>query len=223
MSKIIFDIETAGIDFDSLDEASKEYFLKYAKDEDEELTIKESLSFYPLTAQIVAIGLLECETDNGVIFFQNSGQEGKSFKEKNTDYIVCPEKEILENFWQKIQKYHQFITFNGRAFDCPFIIIRSGILKVKPTRDLMPYRYDTKIHIDLLDQLSFYGAMRRRFNLHMWCQAFGIKSPKKEGVTGYEVKDLFNQGKSLDIARYCMRDIQATKELYLCWEKYIKP
>ena len=223
MSAVVFDIETVGMDFDDLDDLSKESFLKNAKDKAQEESIKESLGFYPLTAQIVAIGMLECNSEKGEVFFQSPGQKVKNFKEGNIDYIVNTEKEILENFWKKISQYKRFVTFNGRGFDCPFIIVRSGISKVKPTKDLMPYRYDTKTHIDLFDQLSFYGATRRGFSLHMWTKSFGIKSPKVGGVAGAQVKDLFNRDGSLDIARYCMRDVQATKELYLSWEKYIKP
>ncbi|MDI6729565.1 MAG: ribonuclease H-like domain-containing protein, partial [Thermodesulfovibrionales bacterium] len=120
----------------------------------------------------------------------------------------------------------QFITFNGRGFDCPFIMIRSAVNKIKPSRDLMPNRYNSA-HIDLLDQLTFYGASKRRFSLDMWCKTFNIKSPKSanesgEVITGYEVKDLFKSGRYVDIARYCAGDLRATKELFLIWENYIK-
>jgi len=64
--------------------------------------------------------------------------------------------------------------------------------------------------------------MRRRFNLHMWCKAFGIPSPKESGVTGLEVKDLFKQGKSLEIAKYCSGDLKATKALYQYWQNYLR-
>jgi hypothetical protein len=85
----------------------------------------------------------------------------------------------------------------------------------------MPNRYgDT--HIDLFDQLSFFGATRRKFSLDMWCRTFGIKSPKSEGVTGYEVKDLYKAGRYLDIARYCAGDLKATAELLSVWHTYFR-
>ena len=58
-------------------------------------------------------------------------------------------------------------------------------------------------------------------NLHMWCRAFGIISPKSKGVTGNDVARLFKEKKFQDIARYCFDDIKATKELYEYWDKYI--
>ena len=75
----------------------------------------------------------------------------------------------------------------------------------------MPNRYNG-VHIDLLDQLTFYGASRRKFSLDMWCKTFGIKSPQKEeGITGYDIKNLFADKRYLDIARYCLRRHQGDK------------
>ncbi len=221
MHRIIFDIETVGKDFESLDKPIQEYLLKYAESENEKEEIKDRLSFYPLTAEIVTIGLLDPDTQKGYAFFQTAGDPLLPFEEDNVLYETGTEKEIIDKFWNIIRNCNQFITFNGRGFDCPFILVRSAVHKIKPKKDLMPNRY-SDIHIDLLDQLTFYGASRRKFNLDMWCRAFGIKSPKEDGITGYEVKDLFRAGKCLDIARYCMGDIRATKELLNYWGNYIK-
>ena len=221
MSRIIFDIETVGKDFDLLDAPTQEYLLKYAGTNDEKEEIKDRLSFYPLTAEIVTIGLLEPESGKGFVFFQTSGEPLLPFEEDNILYETGTEQEIIRKFWNEIKRYRHFITFNGRSFDCPFILIRTAVNKIKPTRDLMPNRYaDT--HIDLFDQLQFFGASRRRFSLDMWCRTFGIKSPKAEGITGYEVKDLFKAGRCLDIARYCAGDLRATRELLFYWENYIR-
>ncbi|MBX4211430.1 MAG: ribonuclease H-like domain-containing protein, partial [Candidatus Yanofskybacteria bacterium] len=141
-------------------------------------------------------------------------------EEEGVQYFPATEKQILENFWEIMTHYNQIVTFNGRSFDCPFIMIRSAILKVKPTKNLMPNRYYDE-HIDLFDRLSFFGAVRRKMNLHMWCQAFGIKSPKAEGITGDDVKRLFTEGKYLEIAKYCYGDLLATQQLLAYWDKYI--
>ncbi|MDI6890535.1 MAG: ribonuclease H-like domain-containing protein [Thermodesulfovibrionales bacterium] len=221
MSRVIFDIETVGKDFESLDRATQEYLLRYAETEGEKEEIKGRLSFHPLTGEIVTIGLLDPDTQGGRVFFQNAGDPLLPFEEDNVFYETGTEKEILEKFWNVIKGYDQFITFNGRSFDCPFILIRSAIYRIKPRKDLMPYRYNDK-HIDILEQLTFYGASRRRFNLDMWCRTFGIKSPKEGGITGDEVKELFKAGRYLDIARYCVGDLRATRELLIYWENYIK-
>jgi len=222
MPKIIFDVETAGCDFDSLDQISQEYFLKYAKTEEEKEEIRNSMSFYPLTAQIVAIGMLEAETDKGWVFFQSKDDRIKKFTEGKIEFIPGDEKAVLENFWSQLGKCTTFITFNGRIFDCPFIMLRSAILKIKASKNIMPYRYGHAVHTDLQDQLTFYDALRKKFSLHLWCKAFGIKSPKEGGMTGLQVKDYFKQGKFTEIAKYCAGDLQATKELFHYWDKYLK-
>ena len=222
MTAVVIDIETVGSDFDALDATSQEYFLKYAKTEEEKAEARNSLSFYPVTAQVVAIGLLEAETDKGFVFFQNGPKNSEQFTEGPISYIAGDEKEILSKFWEQMKKYQQFVTFNGRVFDCPFLMIRSTINKVKPTKNLMPNRYSSSMHIDLMDQLTFYDALRRKFSLHMWCKAFGIESPKADGMTGLQVKDYYKAGRYKDIARYCMGDIQATKKLFQYWDQFLK-
>ncbi len=221
MSRVIFDIETVGKDFEILEKAVQEYLLRYAETEAAKEEVKDSLSFYPLTAEIVTIGLLDPDTKKGFVFFQNAGDTMLPFDEDGIRYEVGTEKEILKKFWDVIRDYKQIITFNGRGFDCPFILVRSAVHKIKPKKELMPNRY-SDAHIDLLDQLTFFGASRRRFSLDMWCRTFGIKSPKEGGVTGYEVKDLFKAGKYYDIAKYCVGDLKATGELLTYWEKYIR-
>ena len=85
----------------------------------------------------------------------------------------------------------------------------------------MPYRYKTDFHVDLLEQMTFYSASRK-FNLDFYCKAFGIESPKSSGVTGHDVKPLFESGEYEKIARYCAGDLWATRELYLRWRDYMQ-
>lgn len=222
MAKIVFDIETLGQKFEELDATSQEYFLRFADSEEKKEEAKNSLSFYPLTAQIIAIGMLEVETNKAFVFFQSGTEKIKKFTEGEVTYVPGDEKELLDNFWNELKKYTQFVTFNGRVFDCPFLMIRSGINHIRAVKNLVPYRYNHTVHIDLADQLSFYDALRRKFSLHMWCKAFNIKSPKQQGVTGLQVKDFYEQGRYLDIARYCLGDVRATKELYKYWDQYLR-
>lgn len=221
MSRVVLDIETTGKDFDSLDPAVQEYLLRYANSDEEKEEVRESLSFYPLTGEIITIGMLNPDTGKGVVYFQNNDDQLLPFEEEGLRYETCTEKEIILKFWETIGNYDRFVTFNGRGFDCPFIMIRSAVHGIRPARDLMPNRYGD-IHIDLFDQLSFFGASRRKFSLDMWCRTFGIKSPKEDGITGYEVKDLFRTGRHLDIARYCAGDLRATSQLLSVWENFIR-
>ena len=100
-------------------------------------------------------------------------------------------------------------------------MVRSVLNKIRPSRNLLGYRFNYQEHCDLLDQLTFYGATRK-FNLDFYAKTFGIKSSKDEGIDGSMVGDLYKQKKYLEIARYCVRDLKTTKELYEYWEKYLK-
>jgi len=234
MSKLVFDIETVGVDFDSLDETTQDVLTRWIKKEsvsdedyDESLKeLKEGLGFSPLTGEIIVIGVFDCDKNQGAVYFQAPGQNIKEFSEGNIKFRQMTEKEMLENFWQGARNYQEFITFNGRAFDAPFMMVRSAIHKIRPTRNLVEGRYLYQqrdcLHIDLLDQLTFYGAVRRKGNLHLWAKAFGIQSPKAEGITGDDVGQLFREKKFLDIARYNVGDLRATRELYNFWNSYLR-
>lgn len=235
MPTLVFDIETIGEDFDALDAATQDSLTRWIKresgsEEDYEealLELKEGLGFSPLTGEIVAIGVLDATKNKGAVYYQAPGASESESEEEGIKYKALGEKEMLENFWKGAEKYDEFVTFNGRTFDVPYLMVRSAVHGVRPSKDLMRGRYlyqqdkEAK-HIDLLDQLSWYGAVRRKGTLHLWCRAFGIKSPKADGVTGDEVSSLFKTKRFLDIARYNAADIRATRELYQRWVKYLE-
>jgi hypothetical protein len=233
---LVFDIETVGEEFDKLDETTKNSLTRWIKREagnDKEkynayLTdLKEGLGFSPLTGKIVAIGVYDTLKNKGVVYFQAPDVIEEEYKEAGFLFKPMEEKEMLEKFWQGVKNYKEFVSFNGRQFDVPFLIIRSAINKIRPSLNLMSNRY-LKFqnygikHIDLQDQLAFYGAVRRKGNLHLYCNAFGIRSPKSEGVSGDDVGRLFKNREYRQIAEYNSWDLIAPAELYERWEKYIK-
>lgn len=220
-NKLIFDIETVGKDFDSLDKDSREYLLKYSETEESKEDIKSKLGLWPLTAQIVAIAVLNPDTGKGAVYYQAGEEKNKVFTEDGIEYRTGTEANILGLFWKAAEMYDQFITFNGRGFDAPFLIIRSAMNKIVPTKNLMPPRFSSYAHVDLMDQLTFYGATKRSFTLDFYSRSFGFKSPKEDGVKGSEVGKLYKNGGYERIARYCMGDVVATKKLYEIWRDYI--
>ncbi len=226
MRRIVFDIETCSFPFESLSESQREYILRYAEKEKDKETRKEKsdeavryLSLYPYTAKVIAVGIFDVEKEKSFVYFE--GEEEWEVPEKNIQYKGVNEREMLESFWRIAEAADQVITFNGRSFDVPFIMIRSALNKIKPTRNLIAGRYDTTAHIDLLEQLTFYG-LTKKFNLDFYCQAFGIESPKSKGISGMDVKNLYEAGRIKDIAVYCGEDINATYELFKIWDEYLK-
>ncbi|EKE16331.1 MAG: hypothetical protein ACD_11C00020G0036 [uncultured bacterium] len=233
--KLVFDIETIGENFDSLDETTQDSLTRWIKKESENeiqyqqalSDVKNRLGFSPLTGEVVAIGVYDVEKERGAVYFQSLNENILEFEENGIKFKPMNEKEMLERFWKLAEVYEEFISFNGRSFDVPFLMIRSAIHKIKSSKNLVGKRYlNTHArearHIDLLDQLTFYGTVRKKGNLHLWSRAFGIKSPKAEGVTGDDVGKLFKEKKYLEIAKYNVGDLIATKKLYEYWEKFLK-
>lgn len=221
MKELVFDIETAGFNFDSLKPAIQKYLLKKAKNETEVTEEKTKTGLCPLSGEVVSIAFMNLDQKASKVYFQAPNGEKKNFREKGVEYEIKTEKEMLEGFWRGLQNFERIITFNGRSFDVPFLILRSIYHKIPITKNLVPYRYSGKIHFDLMDQLSFYGA-HKNYSLAALADFFGIDNPKDEGISGLEVNNLFQQEKYDAIAKYCMRDVLATAELYLRVKDYFK-
>lgn len=231
---LIFDIETVGENFDSLDQTTQENLTRWIRKESSGAReyeaaleeVKSGMGFSPLTGEIVVIGLLDCHTNEGAVYFNAPGETYEEFKEDDVIFTQLSEQKMLQRFWETARHYQRFVSFNGRGLDAPFLLIRSAIHGIRPSKDLMRARYlyqqhPEAVHIDLLDQLTFYGATRRKGSLHLWCRAFGIESPKTSGITGDDVGRLFRERKFLEIARYNIGDLKATKALYERWQTYL--
>lgn len=234
MRTLIFDIETVGENWEDLDETTQQVLMSWidrsSKNPEERAALvhdmRAGLGFSPLTGSIVAIGVYDLEREHGAVYYVGNGTKSDS-EEENFLYKQRTEEEMLVEFWEGAREYDTFVTFNGRAFDVPFLIHRSVAHGIKPTRELMKYRYlsqqSAPFHIDLQDELTWYGAMSRRPSLHLFCRAYGIKSPKSDGVSGHDVATLYNNQQFIDIARYNAADVVATKELYELWLKNLAP
>jgi len=225
---LVFDIETIGVDFEKLDKFSQEYIAQWTENDEELEEAKDRLGFSPLTGEIVAIGVLNPETEKGAVYLRASETNNLPKEvEEGIGLEIGAEKEILQKFWETVKYYDNFVSFNGRAFDVPYLMIRSAILGIRPSKNLMSNRYLESqkygaAHVDLLDQLTFYGAVRKKHTLHFWTKAFGVPSPKESGVTGDDVGELFKNKKYLEIAKYNLGDLRATKELYKKWLTYLR-
>jgi len=226
MHRIVFDIETCAFPFNSLSESQQEYLLRYAEKEADEkvkgIKVDDAIrytSLYPFTAKLISIGIYDVNNEKSYVYYE-SEQTEEWVSEKNVHYKGLGEQEMLNSFWRIIEVTDQVISFNGRNFDAPFLMIRSAMNKVKPSKNLVSKKFDSAFHIDLLDQFTYFG-LTRKFNLDFYCQAFCIESPKTKGISGMEVKNLYEAGRIKDIAVYCADDIYATYQLYKIWNEYL--
>jgi len=226
MRKIVFDIETCAFPFESLSETQQEYLLRYAEkevdDKLKEIKTEEAIrytSLYPLTSKVIAIGIYDINFEKSYVYYESDKHE-EWISENDIHYKGLSENEMLSSFWRIIEVTDQVISFNGRNFDAPFLMIRSAMNRIKPSKNLVSKKFDSNFHIDLLEQFTFYG-LTRKFNLDFYCQAFCIDSPKSKGISGIDVKNLYEAGRIKDIAVYCADDIYATYQLYKIWDEYL--
>ncbi|HRP01152.1 MAG TPA: ribonuclease H-like domain-containing protein [Candidatus Kapabacteria bacterium] len=237
---IAFDIETASLDFETLSHSQQEYLLRGATSEEEIAKKKYEMGLSPFTAQVVCIGLMKIEVDNDknevITKLALSCDNAMNDDEKNEielshgdRCIITNEKMLLKKFWSILSKNntHTLLSFNGRNFDAPFLMLRSALKEVRPSKNLMQgTKFNYAGHIDLIDELTYYNGSQtgatRRFNFDYYTQAFGIKSPKSEGVDGSMVSTMFYDGNIAAISDYCLRDITATWELYKKWDMYLR-
>ena len=225
------------VDFDSFDETTRESLTRWIRRESADeaeyeaalADMKNGLGFSPLTGQIVAIGVYDVEREKGAVYFDHPEKNGTGECDSEGACKLEPmgERDMLQKFWEVAEKYDTFVSFNGRGFDAPFLMIRSAVHRVHPTKHLLANRYlfsqpAMAKHVDLMEELTFYGAMRKRGTLHLWCRAFGIESPKAGGVSGDDVKGLYEGKKFETIARYNAGDLIATSELFKRWNDTLR-
>src|SRR6185436_6238639 len=217
MKKLVIDIETVGIPWDEHDPYVREYLIKGLSDgEAEEARRAGGLS--PFREKIVAIGVINIEDGRSCALYEVPGQlDVRTEKAGFRTYISGTEKQILEKFWDFFESDSRFISFNGRQFDGPFLMIRSAINGLIPKRDLVGYRYGFHPNCDLREALNFFGTVNSRqfkFNLDLACKAFGVTTSKSEGIDGRSVETWYRAGRHREIADYCLEDVRATAELY---------
>ena len=233
MSTLVFDIETVGESWSTFDEVTKKTLVRWIDNSSSSETeksslvqaVKNQLGFSPLTGSIVSIAIYDVERELGAVYYVGNGDES-DFSDDSFSYKQRSEKEILEDFWESARSYDTFVTFNGRQFDIPFLLLRSVARESKPTIEISQKRYLSQqshpYHVDLQDELTFYGAMKRRPQLHLFCRAFGIDSPKDD-VSGDDVAKLFRNKEFKKIAKYNAKDVVATTALYKKWLEYLAP
>ena len=220
----VVDIETVGAPWNSLDEKTREYLLGKARSDGEREAVPQRLGLSPGTGRVIVIGMLNVTTGVGGLIVEgrnkgwvDGGPEG--FKRFDGD-----EKEMLEEFWRIMNSAaRRIVTFNGRGFDGPFMMLRSAMLGVRPSLNMAGYRFSLDPHCDLAEVLSFYGATRQSFSLDYWCRRFGITSPKDDGLDGSMVQRYYEDGKLDEIVDYCARDVVATAALYERLEETLVP
>lgn len=220
MQTIAFDIEVAGFVWDEVDEITRGYLLNRERDPKRRDAVPERTALYPGLGKVIAIGMWLVEEDRGMILLEGEAADEHAWEKVTHSKIFRgDERSLLEKFWSTVGRHSsrarlpRLVTYNGRGYDGPMLMVRSAQLGIVPSRTLVPNRYALEDHCDLMDVLTFQGAMRDRYSLDFWCRRFDIESPKGS-IDGSQVARAYRDGRIEDIGEYCLRDVRATAELF---------
>ena len=225
MKTVVFDIETVSFPWLGLDPLQREKLTRYSEDHEDFLRRKEGGALSPYTGKVIVIAMLNPESGQGKVWYEAAERCEAKSEDGFFEYVGCGEREMLGEFWTALSKFERFVSFNGRAFDGPFLSVRSAVHGLLPSKNLSGYRYSVESHVDLLEVLTFHGTVARDQSpsLHSACIAFGIPSPKSEEMHGYAVGDAYREGRLAEVAEYCRRDVEATAALFKRLETTLLP
>lgn len=210
---MVFDIETIGKNFDELDAKEQDYLLNNLEKDTDPEEAKTKTALYSIFGKVCAIGCFDPNNKKGVVFSISDKElipENKDY----TYYVFKDEKSLLEAFWKMAIEYERFVTYNGENFDFPYLIIRSGINRVKVPFSIKKWSDN---FIDLQQKIK----QNRAYKLEMICKAFGVENPKEAGVSGSAVSELFDKMEYNTIADYVSRDAYSTSRLYQIWKEFM--
>lgn len=154
----------------------------------------------------------------GVIIEENDQvkYQGLFGRDRDTGLFHLDEAKTLRSFWKFLGEVSEskdlFIGHNLLDFDLPFLIKKSIIHRIKPSK-ISFRRFQEKPIYDTMWQWSLW---RYRISLNDVAEAIGIRSSKDEGLDGSKIYDFFLEGKHQEIALYCMRDVECTRDIYYC-------
>lgn len=135
---------------------------------------------------------------------------------------VAEERTILEGFWELVRgsRDWRFVTYNGLAFDVPFLLRRSIYLGVPPTTALPTRPFALDSHFDVMRVLSNWeraDAVR----LEIVAELLGL-SKWPPGMDGSQVLGLWRAGRAAEIEAYCLGDVRLTYDVYLRVDPYFR-
>ncbi len=152
-------------------------------------------------------------------------REGKHFKVWTLGEANSSEAEIIQRFFDGIEKYTpQIISWNGGGFDLPVLHYRGLIHGINASRywdlgeDDKEFKWNNYIsryhtrHLDLMDVMAMFNA-RANAPLDDLAKLCGF--PGKLGMDGSKVWDAYKAGGIEEIRNYCETDVANTHLVFL--------
>ncbi|WP_299549653.1 3'-5' exonuclease [uncultured Helicobacter sp.] len=172
--------------------------------------------------QVVSIAAVFCDEYGKFIKVGNFKPVGNSKEER--------EKSLIQAFLDYLNnKQPKLVSYNGRGFDMPMLLLRAMKYRLsanayfeennsefnKSKWENYRQRYCERFHLDLLEALGNYGAVR---NLKLDVLANLVGFPGKYDTSGDMVLEMYYAGELDKIDTYCQSDVLNTYGLYLNYE-----
>jgi hypothetical protein len=139
-----------------------------------------------------------------------------------TARAVADERRILEAFWDVVRSGRdwRFVTYNGLAFDLPYLIRRSLYTGVPPSAGLPLRPFAPDSHFDVMRILSNWERVDA-VRLDVVADLLGLRK-WPPGIDGSQVLGLWRAGRVEEIEAYCLGDVRLAYEIFLRVEPYFR-
>ena len=175
------------------------------------------LALHAEYGRVLSVGLI-IEQDGAVICRGVLGRERESLR------FHLDEGRTLKGFWKQLRGFDEkqdlIVGHNIYDFDLPFLYKRSVIQRVRPSVRLSFARYRSRPIFDTMKEWELW-AWRPGIKLEELAEVLQLGMTKTEGMDGGCVYDRFLEERHQEIADYCLRDVELTREIYyrLTFEK----
>lgn len=175
------------------------------------------LALHAEYGRVLSIGMI-VEQDEKIIHHGLLGRERESLK------FHLDEARTLRGFWNQLRAFDErrdlIIGHNIFEFDLRFLYKRSIINRVQPSIRLNFTRYRSRPIFDTMKEWEMW-AWRPGIKLEELAEVLQLGITKCDGLDGSRIYDRFCEGCHQEIADYCMRDVEITREIYyrLTFEK----
>lgn len=168
------------------------------------------LALHAEYGRVLAVGMI-VEQDGEVIC------RGVLGRERETLRFHLDEARTLRGFWNQLKGFDErrdlVVGHNAYDFDLPFLYKRSVIQGVRPSVRLSFARYRSRPIFDTLKEWELW-AWRPGIKLEELADVLRLGMRKTEGMDGSCIYDRFREGRHREIADYCLRDVELTREIY---------
>lgn len=212
---LVFDIETFGglIDDEPLCQSNKDYLhgkieKKRAVKDDPRTDEDKERDFCGLDvdlAKVICIGLYD-------------GKQAESMVISD----LKDEKALIQWFWDKIVEHNpqKLVTFNGKTFDVPIMVRRTAFYRIPPIKNFLSLDRYPECHLDVGEKLSqYYPANMKKRSFYV---DYYTISKEEDENDGSEIRQLFLDGKTLEIVRKCEKDVKTTYGIYDLFKPFFR-